>query len=220
MNIQEKTLDNKSRKGDYYYIKEPGKRGRYIKKTPELTRQALIKFVKSGGKGKTVLKHYKAASRTSRQQALRKTIHRRTRWDKGLRKGIAETSFNLAEVSTADAQLINRRLAKQLVKNPKDKDIVNIIAQNLHKLKHRTEYHTTIKRREGGNIGTIKDFNKLDVREMISKYKLVLMPHILQSTEVKYDNSWYKITNPLNANARMDTSGNVSGALVKVVIRW
>lgn len=153
-------LENKSRKGWYYYYKEKGKAGRYYKEKPkgfkgsQTAYKRLIQtsytekrnITKLRNELNTEVKRRKKAERTvaKQQEIIDKLIRKVDKLEKKpvtktksvesiIKKGIYETEVNLE-------QLMKKDLKKDIAKKMSKKGETKLLMQNLNKTKKRYQY--------------------------------------------------------------------------------
>lgn len=157
--IRKVKLNNKSRKGDYYYIKEAGKRPAYYKIRAGVTidnylmaYEGKIKVKKKG-----VLQYTKE---TPAERYLKRAVSDKRRIDKLISKGITETTIN--RVSTIDRRSTHKAYVKMLSPLVKDKELLSIIAleENVKKFKHRIQSSIKLTSLDGNIEINLKTFNK------------------------------------------------------------
>lgn len=180
------TLNNKSRQGQYIYIKQTKKRGAYFKlreNTPiDAYKQYYTdKYIKNKPKG-TVQEYTKTyTKRITKEKTPRTPISRQA--DRYLAKikrtkpvqqliktGITNTNITNAQ-KTTNKQIHDKtkELLKDLVLDKKILDLL-VTRENIKKIKSRLEYRITFKDKDGDTIGTSGAFNKTP-QEVINDMK-------------------------------------------------
>ena len=172
--IKKKTLNNKTRKGDYYYIKRKGGKPAYykIKQGISIDNYLLAYDGKVKIKKKGVVRFGKESPA---DKYLKKTGLKKYKIDKLISKGITETSLNnIGSLNITNAHSAYKRMLSPLVK---DKELINILSldENVRKFKHRIQTNIVLESNDGKVEIELKTFNKTlidvrsDFRNIISK---------------------------------------------------
>lgn len=176
------TLNNKSRKGDYVSVKRPGKRISYHKLYEDIPFDLYALAGKDNG---TVTQLRTAYLEEQRNNALRPRTSRRraflrayasavgTSLSGSLAAGASRVSVMLSDLNTATVRGIERRLLEPLVL---DKDLLPLVQKNLHKMRHRFHYETSLLGQDkrsgarGVTLAVIKDYGKRTPSEYLQQY--------------------------------------------------
>jgi len=147
--IREVKLNNKSRKGDYFYVKEIGKRGRYYKKNKDVSKKEYIEIYKKGGLRQKRGGITKDKVKVIRRRNFKKLIE----IDKVLANGYAQTTIKRIEkltpfgMKTAYMNLLRNTDKvgdkKGIVRDPELLDIITR-PEDVEKWKHRIMYEVEI----------------------------------------------------------------------------
>lgn len=169
------TLNNKSRKGLYIYVKVQGKRGAYYKldnTTPINTYKKHYKnqYIKKED-NKTLKQRKKETKRIPQQltKILRKTKTLPT-IKRVLKAGISITTINNIHVATQNT--ITQKTQELLSKLIIDKQLIKVMSQesNMQKIKNRLEHTITITNNKGETLLTARRYNKT-IKETIRELK-------------------------------------------------
>lgn len=169
--IKRKFLNNKSRKGWYYYIKEFKKRPSYykIKQGVDIENYLLAYQGKVKSKKKGVLQY----SKESPAKKYLKKVEKSKKIDDLISKGITETS--LGNLRGATKPQINNAYRKMLEPLVKDKKLIEILSleENVKKFKHRIQASINIVSSDGAVQINLKTFNK-DVAEITNDFRNIV----------------------------------------------
>lgn len=179
--IKKKILNNKSRKGEYFYIREAGKRPAYykIKEGVSIDNYLLAYQGKVKVKKKGVIQYTKE----SPAQKYLKTVGKRKRIDDLIGKGITETTVaNLLLTGRKGSHQAYKKMLEPLVK---DKELLDIIAleENVNKFKHRIQASITITSSDGVVEIPLKIFNK-SLIEIENDFKSILRKKQIMESDV------------------------------------
>lgn len=156
--IKKVKLNNKSRKGDYIYIHEPGKKASYYKAKKGVDLDSYMLAYE--GKVRSKRSGVKVKEKVRPVDLYLKKIKTGKRIDDFISKGITEVSVNnLKFVGKAKGHEIYKKLLSPLVD---DEDLLNILAldENINKIKHRIEARVhLVSKDERVDIG-LRVFNK------------------------------------------------------------
>jgi len=147
--IKEVTLNNKSRKGDYIYVKETGKQGRYYKKNPDVPKDDYAKIYQQGG-----LRQKKGGLTRDKVKVIRRRSSKKLlEIDKILEDGYSQTTVERAEkltpfgMKTAYMNLLRNTDkvgdGRGVVRDPELLDIITR-PEDVEKWKHRIMYEVSI----------------------------------------------------------------------------
>ena len=157
--IKKKALNNKSRKGWYYYIRAKDKRPAYYKITEGvnienylLAYQGKVKIKKKG-----VVQYTKE---TPAQKYLQKVEKKGMKIDDLISKGITEAT--LTNLRFSGKKKMHNAYIQMLSPLVKDKKLLEILAleENVNKFKHRIETLVTVRSGDGKQSFELKTFNK------------------------------------------------------------
>lgn len=172
--IRKVNLNNKARKGFYYYIKEKGKRPAYykIREGVSLDNYILAYEGKVKIKKKGVMNY---ARESPPEKYLQKVVSRRRNIDKLISKGITETTVN--NLHKFSRNRIHKTYMEMLSPLVKDKELLHIIAlnENVQKFKHRIQTIIEFKSEDGRVELELRTFNKTleqverDIKELTTK---------------------------------------------------
>lgn len=181
------TLNNKSRRGQYLYIKEPYAKGRYYKlkegEDQEVYKQYYTDKYKKGRKIKGTLQAYKkaykpkerktwknykisAALKRQAQDYLRK-IAKRPSISEAFKKGLTQVTIdNILTASKKAIEQAHKQLLQDLIIDYKLEELV-LKEENLKKIKQRFENQIKIVKSDGNTI-TANKYNTTP-REVINE---------------------------------------------------
>lgn len=152
--FKEVSLNNKSRKGDYVYIKETGKQGKYYKKKPDLQKRDYLEVYNQGG-----LRSKSGGITAQKIQAIRRVQRKKIgEIDTILRDGYAQNTIERAQtitpfgMKTAYMDLLrNRDKVGDRLGIVRDKELLDIITrpEDVEKWKHRIMYKIELMGNEG-----------------------------------------------------------------------
>lgn len=159
LTIRRKELNNKSRKGWYYYIKEGKKRPAYykIKEGVTIDNYLMAYTGKVKIKKKGVMQYTKE---TPAEKYLKTVVKDKRKIDKLISKGITETSVtNLQLLDRSRSHAVYQKMLRPLVK---DKELLHILAleENVRKFKHRIQTQVVLSSGDGKISINLKAFNK------------------------------------------------------------
>lgn len=177
LKIKLKELNNKSRKGLYFYIKQKGKKGAYYKykegQTIDPYKQYYTdKYVKDKPKGKIkdyietynkkIAKQKTTITPISRQaDRYLKRIRKQTPIQQIIKKGISTAVIpNALKTGKITLEKTKQDLLRRLVL---DNDLLKVVAttENIKKIKTRLEYRINILNPKGETLATTSTFNKI-----------------------------------------------------------
>lgn len=155
------TLNNKSRKGVYVYIKKQKAHARYYK------------YKGTPGEFQAYKKQFTTKKRQTAKKYLTR-IRKRPTIQKTIKKGITTTTIQNA--TNANNTTINNAKKRLLQKLILDKKLLNIITkdENFNKIKDRLEYRITAKDQNNKTSLTTNTFNKT-IQEVINQTKKDLL---------------------------------------------
>lgn len=187
MKIKLVKLNNKSRKGMYYYIKEKKKRGKYFKKIPKIKKEHYIELyetakeiTKKGRKVNTkhtlkkIIQIRKTNTKISKKKLIEKMLTKKTtKKTKGLKQFITPKKTKITkklEQLRGNKRKIISELMQKITKKSQLKRVVN----NIDKFKKHIVYELEIKGIIDGQqgiktLGTITH-KGITYQEMINKY--------------------------------------------------
>ena len=156
--IKKKVLNNKSRKGDYYYIKEGSNKPAYYKIVPNVSLDNYLMAYR--GKIRIKKKGVIQYSKLSPAQKYLKKVGKSRKIEDLIGKGITETTIsNLKYTGRKRTHTAYVNMLSPLVK---DKELLRILAleENVNKFKHRIQTIVTLSSIEGDMEINLKVFNK------------------------------------------------------------
>lgn len=152
--IKEVKLNNKSRKGNYIYIKEPKKQGKYYKKTEGLSNSDYLEIYNEGG-----LRAKRGGVTKTKIEAVKRIKNKRVQEvDKIIKDGYAQATIERAErltpygMKTAYMDLLrNKDKVGDKLGVVRDKELLELITrpENVEKWKHRIMYNIELYGKEG-----------------------------------------------------------------------
>lgn len=195
------TLNNKSRKGQYIYIRKEGHTHYY-------------KY-QEGIKPKGIVRHYlKELQRIRRTgtQAGRKILKTKKRpIEKQIKRGILETEIKDARITTQNLHKIKEKMFKDSIKNKK---LLKTIVKdnNLEKIKHRFEIIATIH----GDDGTLATISKTGITpdQATNQIKNNLRPG-----EILDNSPGMKTMNDLGWDGKLQREGTIKKVSLKIIFR-
>jgi hypothetical protein len=191
--IRQKSLNNKSRKGLYYYIREKGKKPAYFKVKEGITvdNYLMAYYGKVKIKKKGVVQYNKE---TPANKYLRKVDIRGGRIDNLIEKGI--TTNIVSNLKVLDRKMIHNTYIKMLKPLVKDKELLEILAteENIKKFKQRIQTSVTVTSKEEGIRFELRIFNKT-LEEVSNDFKEIGKKEgIFEGDIQKILNKGYKFT--------------------------
>jgi len=182
LTIKRKLLNNKSRKGWHYYIKEAKKKPAYYKihegvdiENYLLAYQGKVKIKKRG-----VLQYTKESPA---EKYLRK-VEKSKKIEDLISVGITESDIgDLRFTGKKNMHEAYKKMLKPLVK---DKELLNILAleENVRKFKHRLQTTIVMSSEDGRVEIAIKTFNK-DLAEIKNDFKEITTKKDIQETDLQ-----------------------------------
>lgn len=188
--IRKRRLNNKSRKGDYVYVKKPGKRGAYYK-LGNVPLEGNIDYYVSlyegnygkGLKGRLsrqkkiqqelILGDQRSASQITHEEIIKKARKEKKAIDKLMGKGIWSTQITSA--SSKSPQEIKEVYKDLLFKAilSRDDQTLDLLSQheNIQKLKSRFEFKINIFDSGGRELVYLEKFGGKDLSEVIFDMK-------------------------------------------------
>lgn len=177
MIIRKVILNNKSRKGEYYYLKEGGKRGAYYKAIPKLKETYKQYYVdryinkkpiklKERIRGQIIAIDILKGAKELREQQWRgvksylKEIKRRPHIQKAIKAGMTKVEIqDIHQITPKQLFQHKKKLLEPLVL---DKQLLKILAkeENFKKIKHRLEYGFEVYDKNGRLLTHTKKFNE------------------------------------------------------------
>ena len=163
--IKKVELNNKSRKGKYFYLKEEGKHPKYIKIRTHDEKKELKQLIKHLNTKKNTTTAYtktiKQIKETKKQlNKSVKTIRRKGDIQHAITKGTTATiTPNALNTNAHETRESNKRLLEKLITN---KDLTEDILkeENLQKIKYRYEHQIEIKDATGNTLINTRTLNK------------------------------------------------------------
>ena len=198
------TLDNQSRKGEYIYIYQHKKGGRYFKVFPNVTKQEYIRAYKRG------IKIKKRGLSKKKRKVQKKSIEKLTRQfpkvEDLLGKGVAR--YTIREGKNLNPQnirkaytslLLNEGLAGMkvpVIKNPNHLKVLTR-PETIQKWNNRVMFLITLYNQNGDTLGLISNMDKKTLpqvkREVIDKINLG-EDYNAQYDKMKLINKSYRIS--------------------------
>lgn len=222
--VKEVTLNNKSRKGTYYYIKTaPNTRGSYYKKKEGVRIKDYIKAKKEG-----IVSKKRGVRAVSDMEKFAKKNFRGKKIDSLLQKGYAENTIRNAETLTqfnikkAYMNLLldkDHKGTKGLKMGGKEAyKLAEILSrpENVPKWNQHIEYVAIIKGEQGEELGKFRSAHKNQTLEgMISFIK----EYLKKGTEVSYEQYIGTLMKNKGLTYEHKKSGKVTGINIIMVYR-
>lgn len=199
------SLNNKSRKGTYVYVKEKGKKIAYYKYDPDVPldiyqeyyTNTQIKKKKNTPSLHATKKAFKQklrgekTTRKGRTRAIRSAeqyigkIKRKGTINQAIKKGSTYIKID-SHITTGQLKEQKKKLLSPLVL---DKDLLEILIteENLKKIKYRLEYRISLKNRQGETIATTETFDKLPEETITRINEAIKDQEDINDKEKKYN---------------------------------
>ena len=174
--IKKVKLDNKSRKGNYVYIRKDGKRGSYYKLQKGMSLKDNLNDYLMAYDGKVRSK--KSGISKDKPAKLYKKVLRDTPLIETLiKKGIWTTHLkNASNMTPLQVKASYKELLKRAVLSNDDETLDLLIQDsNIQKLKHRFEFRISILDKEDNVLVRLNHVGKKDIEEVLSDMKSVFV---------------------------------------------
>lgn len=186
-----KRLNNKVRKGLYYYIKKKSGNGRYFKFNENYAISDLVSVFNGEMKYKDLIKKTKMHDKTLKYQTSEYTKKQNNEYQKDIKKlGTIEENLKkgiitqeIDDIKGIDINRLDREMTEMMSKAVKNKSVVKILAKEENMVKMNTRFETvfTIHSKDK-EIGSFRSITQMSPRRSIMTAKKVITRAMETST--------------------------------------